>query len=149
MIMEIIDLKKEPDLIEQYVELRNNHLGLLLASPVTPEGTREWLKKSGILIWGISENRSLLGAIVLYLDKQNEIAFFVKQQNKGVGTRLLDIAEDAAKKKGLSSIWAWVLEGNLVAQHVFEKSGFIKEKADDKYYEGAARQGVKYIKYLR
>lgn len=148
MKMDVVDLKTRPDLIGQYIELRNSCSRLLLTQPVMPAQTKEWLREPGIVVQGIVDDNSLLGVVILYLNKNNEIAFFVKDKNRGIGTRLLGLAEEVAREKALPNIWGWVMEDNVIAKHVFEKCGFNKEKADYKYYNNAAKSGVKYIKYL-
>lgn len=144
----IVDLKEEEFFIEQYVHLRNSYTELLLTSPVNIFDTKEWLKRNDIEIRGIVQNRVLLGVVILYLSKDGEIAFFVKNQNKGKGSKLLCIIEKVAKEKNLLSIWGWVLEDNLIAQQVFKKCGFVKEGTTQKEYKGIIKQGTKYRKYL-
>lgn len=147
--MDTVDIKTRPDLIDQYVQLRNKYADLLLTNPVNADDTKEWVKRKNIIIRGITENDELLGAFVIYTDRENEIAFFVKDRDKGVGTRLLDIAQQAAREQGLASIWAWVMQTNVMAQHVFEKCGFTKEAADAKCFNNTRVGGVRYTKYLK
>jgi ribosomal protein S18 acetylase RimI-like enzyme len=146
--METIDLKKEKDFVNQYVQLRNTYAELLLTSPMNISKTKEWLKKNDIEIRALVEDDILLGVVILYQNKEGEISFFVKDPNKGIGSRLLNIIEGIARKKNLKSIWAWVLKENLIAQKVFEKKGFIKEGKSEKEYKGMVREGIKYKKYL-
>ena len=146
--MDIIDLRKREDFINQYVRLRNAYAELLLTSPVNISETREWLKKNDIEIRSLVENDILLGVVILYLNKEGEISFFVKESSKGIGSRLLNIIEEVAKKKNLKSIWAWVLEENLIAQKAFEKNRFKKESVSWKEYKGIVRKGIQYKKYL-
>jgi N-acetylglutamate synthase-like GNAT family acetyltransferase len=146
--MDIIDLRKREDFINQYVQLRNAYAELLLTSPVNVSETREWLQKNDIEIRSLVENDVLLGVVILYLNKEGEISFFAKDLNKGIGSRLLNIVEEVAKKKNLKSIWAWVLEENLIAQKAFERGGFKKESVSEKEYKGIVRKGIQYKKYL-
>ena len=146
--MDIIDLRKREDFINQYVQLRNAYAELLLTSPVNVSETREWLQKNDIEIRSLVENDILLGVVILYLNKEGEISFFVKESSKGIGSRLLNIIEEVAKKKNLKSIWAWVLEENLIAQKAFEKNRFKKESVSWKEYKGIVRKGIQYKKYL-
>jgi RimJ/RimL family protein N-acetyltransferase len=115
---------------------------------VNASETREWLKKNDIEIRSLVENDILLGVVILYLNKEGEISFFAKELNKGIGSRLLNIIEEVAKKKNLKSIWAWVLGENLIAQKAFEKNGFKKESVSEKEYKGVLRKGIQYKKYL-
>ena len=146
--MDIIDLRKREDFINQYVQLRNAYAELLLTSPVNISETREWLQKNDIEIRSLVENDVLLGVVILYLSKEGEISFFVKESSKGIGSRLLNIIEEVAKKKNLKSIWAWVLKENLIAQKAFERNGFKKESVSEKEYKGIVRKGIQYKKYL-
>jgi len=147
--MEIIDFKEKEYFIEQYVHLRNSYTDLLLTSPVNIPETKECLKKTNdIEIRGIVQDNILLGVVILYLNREGEIAFFVKKQNQGMGSRLLEIIEGVAKEKNLRSIWGWVLKENLIAQRVFEKKGFIKEGRSEREYRGIINHGIKYKKFL-
>jgi ribosomal protein S18 acetylase RimI-like enzyme len=148
--MRIVDLKKEDKFICQYITLRNSYCDMLLTSPVDMKGTEKWLKEKGdnVEILGLVESGDLSGVSILYLDKNGEIAFFSKDPNKGTGDRLLKIIEKAARSRKVSYIWAWVLKDNSIAQHVFEKNGFIKEKDDMREYGGVMKKGVFYRKGL-
>jgi predicted acetyltransferase len=145
---EIIDLKKESGFIDQYVHLRNAYTELLLTSPVTPAETKVWLKRDDIEVRGLVHGNILLGAVILYLSRNGEIAFFVKNKNKGFGSTLLDIIENVAKEKRLKSLWAWVLKDNITAQRVFDKNGFLQENIKTRVFKGIIRQGIEYKKYL-
>ncbi|MEW6740277.1 MAG: GNAT family N-acetyltransferase [Nitrospirota bacterium] len=145
---EIINLKEHDFFIEQYINLRNSYAELLLTLPVNISDTKEWLKKNDIEIRGVVQDITLLGVVILYLNKNGEIAFFVREQNKGFGGMLLDIIEKLAIERGLKSVWAWVLKDNLIAQRVFEKKGFIKEEIIEREYKGVIKQGIRYKKYL-
>jgi len=148
--MQTIDLKKDKRFLSQYVALRNSYCDQLLTFPVGIGQTEDWLDKNGqeVEILGLLEADNLLGVSILYLNKNGEVAFFVKDKNKGTGSKLLKIIEEAAKLRKLSSIYAWVAQENTIAQHVFEKSGFVKEKDSDKEYKGKTRGGILYKKYL-
>ena len=102
--MEIIDLKKEAGFVDQYIELRNRYAELLLTSAVEMTGTRQWLKRGDIEIRGIADGGVLLGVVILYLDRDNEIAFFARERNRGIGSKLLSIIESVAVEKRLGSI---------------------------------------------
>lgn len=146
--MEIIDLKEEEYYIEQYIDLRNSYSELLLTLPVNTTGTKEWLNNDDIEIRGLVQDYILLGVVILYLNKCGEIAFFVKDQNKGMGSKLVSIIEEVAKEKKLLSVWGWALEDNFIAQRVFEKNGFAKESISERRHKGKIRLGINYKKYL-
>jgi GNAT superfamily N-acetyltransferase len=145
--MEIIDLQEKEYFIEQYVHLRNRYAELLLTSPVTISETKEWFKKDDdIEVRGLVQDNILLGVVILYLNKDGEISFFVKSQNKGIGSHLLHIVAEVAGKKNLEFIWGWVLKDNFIAQRVFEKNGFVKQGISERKYRGEIKQGIRYKK---
>lgn len=146
--MENIDIKERKDFIEQYVRLRNSYAELLLTSPVSITETKEWFKKKDVEVRGLAQDDTLLGVVILYLSRDGEIAFFVKDRNKGVGSKLLDIIEEIARERGLKAVWAWVLKDNLIVQRTFEKNGYLREKNSEREYKGTIRQGIKFIKYI-
>ena len=146
--MEVIDLKKDDRFVGQYVHLRNSYVDLLLTSCVEDSETREWLKNENVEVRGLVRDDVLTGAVILYINKGGEIAFFAKEKNRGTGGRLLALIQDVARKRNLDTIWGWVVEGNLIAQRVFEKSGFVSEGKSEREYRGVVRRGVKYTKYL-
>lgn len=132
--MKTIDLKKEEDFVEQYVNLRNSYCKELLTVPVSISETKEWLKKDNIELRGMVEDNILCGATILYLNREGEIAFFVREKNKGFGRKLLNIIEIVAKESGLKNVWAWVHDYNYISQMVFDRSGYIKDKRAKKVY---------------
>ncbi|MBI3399381.1 MAG: GNAT family N-acetyltransferase [Deltaproteobacteria bacterium] len=145
---EIIDFKKHEYLIEQYVILRNSYAEQLLTSPVNISDTKEWLKLDDVEIRGIVRDDVLLGVAILYLHRDGEVAFFVKDKNKGTGSKLLKIIEVVSIEKKIKLIWGWVLKDNLIAQRVFEKSGFLRGSVNERQYKGLIKQGYIYKKYL-
>jgi len=144
----IIDLRKDPDFIEQYVNLRNGYCDVLLTSPINVADTRIWLQRDDIEIRGIVRGHVLAGVVMLFLSRKGEIAFFTKHKGAGLGSRLLGIIEVAARERGLDGVWAWVLADNIGAQRAFEKNGFEKEGTFQKEYVGMMKHGIKYKKYL-
>lgn len=146
--IDLKDLKQPESFIEQYVALRNSYTELLLTSPVNLAETKEWLKKDDIEIRGFVEDNALLGAVILYLDRNGEVAFFAGEKGKGIGSKLLVLIEDTARRKKLQLIWSWVLKENHIAQRVFEKNGFKKEGETIREYRGMPRQGIEYKKIL-
>ena len=147
--MKVIDLKDSAEFVEQYIDLRNYYAELLLSRPVTLEETRNWLKHENIEIRGLVDKEDFLGAIILYLDKDGEVGFFVRDQNQGIGTELLRVIEEVAKNIGLSFLWAWVLETNTIAKHVFQKNGFILVSTQQRRFKDKDIDGSIYKKYLK
>ena len=123
--MLVIDLKQHQEFLEQYIALRNRYVDVLLTSPVKLEETQKWFADKHVEIRGIVQGQSLLGVVLLYLDKGGEVAFFVREPNKGIGSQLLSIIKQIANDKGLTSIWAWVLHDNINAQKAFEKTPYV------------------------
>ena len=147
--IEVIDLKREEYLIPQYVELRNRYVDLLLTHPVTPTETREWLIHGDVEVRCLVKDNVLMGAAILYLNKGGEIAFFVRETNKGSGSRLLNIIENVAKERELTTVWAWVLKQNEIGKQVFKKNTYKKEeKIETKLYNQKKYQGFVFRKVL-
>ncbi|OGP27327.1 MAG: hypothetical protein A2067_01005 [Deltaproteobacteria bacterium GWB2_42_7] len=147
--MKIVDLKKEVVFIEQYIELRNSYAELLLTSPVGMTGTREWLKRDDIEIRGLADGCVLLGVVILYISRNNEVALFAKERNQGIGSQLLKVIESVAMAKKLEFVRAWVLEGNIAARRTFEKNGFIEAGTSRREYMSFIQQGIDYKKNLK
>lgn len=146
--MEIVNLKKDDYFIRQYVDLRNHYVDLLLTSIVNVDETKKWLKKPDIEVKGLIEKNVLLGAVILYLDKDGEIAFFTKNPGKGLGGKLLMIIEEVAREKKLKSVWAWVLQDNVAAQKAFKKKGYVMEKIVARKYNNKNKPGIIFRKGL-
>jgi RimJ/RimL family protein N-acetyltransferase len=143
-MLEVIDLKERKEFIEQYIQLRNSYCELLLTSPVTLYETQRWLQKAEIEIRGLSDHDILVGVVILYLNRKGEVAFFVKEPSRGIGSQLLQLISKIAREKGLKSIWAWVLHDNIKAQRAFEKNAFVKIRENSRNYRGMTRQGLEY-----
>ncbi len=146
--MRAVDLKKEKSFIDQYINLRNSYADLLFTSRVSPTDTEKWLADEDVEVRGLAEGDSLLGVAVLYPGKEGEIAFFVRDRNRGVGTRLLALIEDVAQSRGLPFIRAWTLKDNAIAQRVFEKSGFAREGIQTRERGGSVYEGIVYKKKI-
>lgn len=144
----IVDLKKETDFIEQYVNLRNGYCDVLLTSPINVADTRVWLQRDDIEIRGIVRGRVLAGVVILFLNRKGEIAFFTKYKGAGLGSRLLKIIEAAARERGLDGVWAWVLADNGDAQKAFAKNGYRKTGESTKIYLDMEKKGVLFNKQL-
>ncbi len=142
----IVNLKETPDYIEQYVQLRNAYCDLLVTTPVNVPDTLSWLKKTDVEIRGIVRNEELLGVVVLYLERNGEIAFFVKHHRVGIGSKLLNIIENVAGERGMSCIHAWVLAENEAAKKTFMKNGYQYYGESVKLYMNVEKKGYCYRK---
>jgi len=137
---------KKGKFIGQYVRLRNKYVGELMTHKVTIAGTLRWFANTDVEIYGITENEDLLGVVLIYIEKGNEIAFFVKKSGQGIGTRLLKIADRIAKKRQLTQLWAWTKVENIMAKRCFEKNGYIKQKRETREYQGEKIEGHHFVK---
>jgi hypothetical protein len=144
----VINLKDEGSFIAQYVELRNKYSEMLLTAPVNVEETKKWLENEDIEVIGVVKGEVLLGVAILYLHRADEIAFFVRTPNCGVGGYLLKVVERSARDKRIESIWAWVLDNNVAARKAFTKAGYTLEKEADKYFERKLKKGVIFRKTI-
>jgi len=142
----VLNLKRRLDLLPQYIELRNCYCELLLTHSIEISATSQWIKNTTTEIRVIEEDNNILGVLLLYLDRDGEVAFLAKQQNRGIGTRLLNIADEIANEAKLSLIWAWVREDNIVAAKVFEKCGYVMSGREKRIYNGQHIRGIRYTK---
>lgn len=142
----ILNLKEHPELIPQYVELRNRYCDLLLTHTVEIPETINWVRATATEVRVIAEENCVLGVVLLYIDRGGEVAFFVRQQNRGVGTLLLRTVDVIAHQKKLQQIWAWVRDDNLVAAKVFEKCGYYESGRKERRYKEQLISGIKFTK---
>lgn len=142
----IVDLRKKQEYLKQYVDLRNLYVNELLTSEVTVDDTIEWLSKSDVEIYGLVEKGVLLGVILVYVEKQGEISFFVKEPGRGYGAKLLKVADEIARKRNLSFLWAWTKKENLAAIRAFEKNDYQRKKEQSRTYQGKKLIGYFYQK---
>ena len=146
--VKIVDLKKDKSFVSQYVDLRNTHIELLLTTPVTIPETIEWLLNKNIEVRCLIQNNILIGVAILYLNKRGEIAFFVKEQKKGVGSQLLNIIEEVARERTLDSVWAWVLSSNVNAQRAFIKNEYFLVRKGKRKYNNKTLRGFVFRKMV-
>lgn len=144
----VLNLKEHLDLLPQYVELRNSYCELLLTQPVGVAESIQWVQATTAEIRVIEEEKCVLGVVLLYLNRGGEVAFFVRQQNKGVGTKLLEIVDGVAMQAQLPLIWAWVREDNLAAAKVFEKCSYCVSAHEKRNYKGHLVRGIRYAKFI-
>jgi len=144
----LINLKEEPDFIEQYIQLRNRNCDLLVTNPVNAAETREWLKREDIEIRGIVCGGVLVGVVILFLSRKGEIAFFSGMKRTGIGRKLRAIIEIAARERGLREVWAWVLSDNIIAQRTFLNKGYQNKGNLNKEHKGQIMTGFVFKKIL-
>lgn len=146
--MFIFNLREKSNLLYQYVQLRNVNARALLTNEISLEQTREYLKKYTTQIYGAVEKDTLEGVVILYTQRNGEIAIFVRNRHEKVGTNLLEHIEAVAEKLALPYVWAWVSITNRAAQGLFKKQGFMGLRTQNKVYNGTQFEGIKFRKYL-
>ncbi|QOX80358.1 GNAT family N-acetyltransferase [Trichlorobacter lovleyi] len=144
----VLDLKNHPELLPQYVDLRNRYCELLLTQPVEIAETIQWMHETTTEIWAIAEDNCIHGVLLLYISRGGEIAFFATQKNRGTGTKLLHLADQIAQKKKLASIWAWVRKDNPIAANVFKKCGYSESGDEDRTFRDQRIKGTRFIKNI-
>ncbi len=128
--MKIINLADALEYVAQYVALRNAHAKALLTHLVTEEETLWWLYHANVDVEVALRNEELIGAVVLYLDKNAEVTIFTKYSQEGIGGELLQyMLAQRAPMYQLTSVWAWVTCENNASLALFSKCGFqLKEE---------------------
>ena len=78
----------------------------------------------------------------LWVDELYVEPFF---HGEGIGSRLLDFADEKAAKMNADTIFLWVLEKNEKARLIYEKHGYV-QTGERKFQEGTPEYIVKYQK---
>lgn len=143
--MTIHDLKGTHCLIDQYVRLRNKYAENLLTNYVSNQETLDWLHKKSVVVFVACEGDELVGALVLYIEKEGEIAVFVKNKRRGIATVLLENAKQYAKGEKMKKIWAWVATTNKASNVLFQKNGFYCISKSRKSFSGMEQNGATYM----
>jgi len=146
--MQLINIKNSVEYIKQYVEMRNLFTQALLTESVNVENTKRWLNKTDSRVLGLVAKNLLKGVVIIYPQRNFEIAVFAAEERKGIGTSLLEIAEIHANKLGSNFIWAWVRNDNFSAQRCFINSNYAEEGRDVRQYNGHSIKGVIFTKSL-
>jgi len=148
MKIDIVDLEENLQYLDQYIELRNSFTDKLLCEKVTMQDTKEWIKNTQLCIKIATQNSLILGVVILYMDKENEITVFVKEQNKGLGNLLLLEIEKFALDSKIKQIYAWIQNTNIASQSLFLKQKYIKQKQSTKIFNNIKYTGDIYQKEL-
>ena len=142
--MILCDLKDALYLTDQYVKLRNLWAKNLLTDDVNEKETLEWLHEKSVVILVACEEDEVVGASILYLEKEGEIAIFVKRKRSGVGTTLLKEIQAQAKNKNIKKLWAWISDTNIASKKLFEKNKFNADKPCSRVFSGTIYNGMVY-----
>lgn len=145
--MQILNLREFPAYTESYVELRNLNIGPLLTRFVDLEETIHWLETARTDVWGAVVEGKVIGASVLYYEKNAELAIFAKQTRQGVGSMLLKQLEKHAEGR-TEKIWAWTLLENQAAANFFRKHDYTEMGLSEKIFLGKVYLGQRFEKKL-
>ena len=146
--LKVIDLKKDGFFVPAYVKLRNLHATALLTKSVSVVEMIRCLIQENVEVRCVINDPELLGATILYPDKDGEVALFAKVQGQGIGSLLLETIEGVAVEQHLSEVWAWVSESNAAAQKAFLKNGYVESHGFEKEYQVKTISGVIFVKKL-
>jgi len=69
-------------------------------------------------------------------------------QGEGIGAKLLDYCYETALRRGESEICLWVLEDNMPSRHFYEKHGYARDTAKDRYMDTEVLH-VRYVKDVK
>ena len=76
--MEIVDQKSDHRFLDDYVNLRNSYVDLLLTRAINLEGTKACLAGNDVEIRGIIEDHVPKGVNLVNPIREGEVAFFVR-----------------------------------------------------------------------
>jgi N-acetylglutamate synthase-like GNAT family acetyltransferase len=142
--MILCDLKDALYLTDQYVKLRNLWAKNLLTDDVNEKETLEWLHEKSVVVLVACEEDEVVGASILYLEKEGEIAIFVKYPMQGIATILLRSMKELARLYQLQYIWGWVEEENIASSTIFLKNGFNEMEKKSRQYKDMIVKGCVY-----
>lgn len=89
------------------------------------------LHTPGEFLWTIDHDGVGIGSLWVHIDKATNHFFIydiniqADQQNQGFGQQTLQVLEAEARRRHIAAIDLHVFGGNLRAQHVYTKMGFI------------------------
>jgi len=146
--MKIINLKNNMVYLKDYIYLRNTYSDCLLTKKVTKNKTKQWLKTHQVDIFIAILKEEVVGAIIIYYEKNNEITIFTKYKNKGIGSKLLFYILNKAKFNKYD-LWAWIEQNNVLSYKLFKKFGFIKIKDFEKEFKGMNFNGYILKKFFK
>jgi RimJ/RimL family protein N-acetyltransferase len=110
---------------------------------ITRKSQKEWFnnlkRKDDYIIWGIELDSVPIGACGLkkITDSDCEYWGYVGEKQywgKGLGSEMINLLEEKARKLGKSTIWLKVIKENMRAITLYKKQGFITESELDSLY---------------
>jgi len=130
----MIDLNKNREYIQSYIDLRNSHTKELSTKVITVESTIAWFDsdKCGA-IHCVVEGGKVVAAVIVH--KRREVTVF--SDKKGLGDELLSEAETMAFDLGMPELWA---KTNNYSTKLFSRNGYKKE--GDVYCKSIHHNGV-------
>jgi spore coat polysaccharide biosynthesis predicted glycosyltransferase SpsG/L-amino acid N-acyltransferase YncA len=132
--IEIIDIKSKeatPEMIRQYIELRNANRHLINSKEVCWDETLKWLAETEADVYGLVQNGILIGVTITNPTRNYENTVFVRKTGEGTGPTMMRIAESKARMKGIKRIWAWTFRDNVISVKNLENSGWEQIPTDD------------------
>ena len=121
--------------------LHDPEIKRLTDSPkITRKGQKEWfinLKKiDDYLVWGVELDSTPIGACGLkkITDSDCEYWGYIGEKQywgKGLGTEMMNLLEQKARKLGKSAMWLKVIKENIKAIALYKKQGFITESESE------------------
>jgi len=118
-------------ILAQYVDLRNEYHRELSTQKVGFEETVRWLDRANVIAEVIVQNNELLGVGIIYLDRNNELTYFVKYPHRGIGTTVLRKMEGLASANRIEKLWAKVNSENTASIRCFIKNEWVQSKSEN------------------
>ncbi len=105
----------------------------------------DFIRHSDSATWVAEEGKEIVGFLVanrhprMLLGHVITVDVVEVWRRRGIGTVLMDAAEDWARRRGFISLSLETAENNLAAQAFYERRGYVKyDKLDNYYADGTA-----------
>lgn len=130
------------EFVYEWLSKVSEYIGYDFPEEALEENKARWLSILARLdevtvIGALDDNGRIVGYVDLYVESRNAkmqhvgrwgIAIHPNYQNKGLGTKLLEILEGIARTRVLIRLEASIYEGNEIAKHLYvEKFGYAVE----------------------
>lgn len=118
-------------------------LKLIDASPISPSEQRKWFAllsdRTDYAIWGVLSDNRPIGALGLkhinYELNSAELFCYIGDKSmwgKGCGSKMLSLACQEARTRGLETLYLHVLNDNVRAKRLYEKNGFVVDSIGER-----------------